>query len=295
MKKTPIFRGAGTAVVTPFKDGEIDYPAFSAIIERQIADGIDAIIVCGTTGEGSTLSDREHRDLLTYCLEVVAGRVCVIAGTGSNDTRYAVELTKFACAAGVDGVLVVTPYYNKTSQKGLVKHYNIVADAADKPLLIYSVPTRTGLTIAPETYLELSRHPNICGVKEANPDICQITRTRALCGDALLLYSGNDDQTLPLLALGGEGVISVLSNILPRETHEMCAKFFADDIAGSRALQLHYLDLISALFCEVNPIPVKAAMKLLGYCSDEVRLPLCGMEPQNLERLKCAMTNVGLL
>lgn len=295
MKKTPIFRGAGTAIITPFRDGEIDFPAFAAIVEDQIKAGIDAIIVCGTTGEGSTLSDDEHRRLIEFCLEKVAGRTCVIAGTGSNDTRYAVELTRYACELGVDGVLVVTPYYNKTSQKGLVKHYNLVADAATKPVLVYSVPSRTGLTIAPETYLELSRHPNICGVKEANPDICQITRTAALCGDDLLLYAGNDDMILPLLSLGGQGVISVLSNLIPKQTHDICHKFFEGDIEESRRLQFKYLDLISALFCEVNPIPAKNAMHLMGFCTDEVRMPLCEMEAAHLERLKQAMQRVGLI
>lgn len=295
MKKTPIFRGAGTAIITPFRDGEIDYKAFAEIVEDQISAGIDAIIVCGTTGEGSTLSDAEHRSLIEFCLEKVNHRTCVIAGTGSNDTRYAVDLTKFACSAGVDGVLVVTPYYNKTSQLGLIRHYNMVADASDKPLLVYSVPSRTGLTIKPETYLELSKHPNICGVKEANPDLCQITKTAALCGDDLLIYAGNDDMILPLLSLGGQGVISVLSNVLPKETCDICHKFFGGDIEESRRLQFKYLNLISALFCEVNPIPVKHAMNLLGKCTADVRMPLCEMEPQNLERLKNAMNAVGIL
>lgn len=295
MKKTPIFRGAGTAIITPFRDGEIDYPAFAQIVEEQIAAGIDAIVVCGTTGEGSTLSDEEHRALIEFCLEKVNGRTCVIAGTGSNDTRYAIDLTKFACAAGVDGCLVVTPYYNKTSQLGLIRHYNMVADAATKPLLVYSVPSRTGLTITPETYLELSKHPNICGVKEANPDVCQITRTAALCGDDLLLYAGNDDMILPLLSLGGQGVISVLSNVIPKETRDICYKFFEGDVEESRRLQFKYLNFISALFCEVNPIPVKHAMNLLGKCTADVRMPLCEMEPQNLARLKNAMEQVGLI
>ncbi len=295
MKKTPIFRGAGTAIITPFKNGEIDFESFAAIVEEQIAAGIDAIVVCGTTGEGSTLSDEEHRALIEFCLEKVNGRTCVIAGTGSNDTRYAVDLTRFACEAGVDGVLVVTPYYNKTSQQGLIKHYNMVADASSKPVLLYSVPSRTGLTITPETYYELSKHPNICGVKEANPDVCQITRTAALCGDSLLLYAGNDDMILPLLSLGGQGVISVLSNVIPKETHDICQKFFEGDIEESRRLQFKYLDLISALFCEVNPIPIKNAMHLMGKCSDEVRMPLCEMESAHLERLKRAMQDVGLI
>ena len=295
MKKTPIFRGAGTAILTPFKGDGIDYQAFESILEEQIANEIDAIIVCGTTGEGSTLSDAEHRGLIEFCLEKVNGRTKVIAGTGSNDTRYAVELTRFACEAGVDGVLVVTPYYNKTSQLGLIRHYNVVADAATKPLLIYSVPTRTGLTIQPETYYELSKHPNICGVKEANPDICQITRTCALCGEDLLLYSGNDDQTISLLSLGGQGVISVLSHLVPRDTHLICQKFFEGDIAESRRLQFKYLELIRAIFCEVNPIPIKTAMALLHKCSDQVRMPLCEMEPQHKEFLIRAMKNVGLL
>lgn len=288
MKKT-IFTGAATAIITPFKDGKIDYKSFSDIIEMQITGGIDAIVVCGTTGEGSTLSDEEHREVTSYCIEKVNKRVPVIAGTGSNDTAYAIELSKFAEDEGADGLLLVTPYYNKTSQNGLIHHFNAVADSVNIPCLAYNVPSRTGVNILPTTYLELSKHENIVGFKEANGNISSMAKTMSLVGDELDMYSGDDDQIVPILSLGGKGVISVLSNVLPREAHNICSLFFEGKIKESRELQFKYLELIGALFCDVNPIPVKAAMAKLGYCSEELRLPLYPLDDQNRARLYKAM------
>ncbi len=288
MKKT-IFTGAATAIITPFKDGKIDYKSFSDIIEMQIAGGIDAIVVCGTTGEGSTLTDEEHREVTAYCIEKVNKRVPVIAGTGSNDTAYAIELSKFAEEEGADGLLLVTPYYNKTSQNGLIHHFNSIADSVNIPCLAYNVPSRTGVNILPTTYLELSKHENIVGFKEANGNISSMAKTMSLVGDELAMYSGDDDQIVPILSLGGKGVISVLSNVLPREAHNICSLFFEGKIKESRELQFKYLELIGALFCDVNPIPVKAAMAKLGYCSEELRLPLYPLDDQNRARLYKAM------
>ena len=288
MKKT-IFTGAATAIITPFKDGEIDYKSFANIVEAQILGGIDAIVVCGTTGEGSTLSDKEHRDITAYCIEKVNHRVPVIAGTGSNDTAYAIELSKFAEEEGADGLLLVTPYYNKTSQNGLVHHFNKIADSVNIPCIAYNVPSRTGVNILPTTYLELSKHENIVGFKEANGNISAMAKTMSLVGDELAMYSGDDDQIVPILSLGGKGVISVLSNVLPREAHKICSLFFEGKIKESRELQFKYLELINALFCDVNPIPVKAAMAKLGYCDEEMRLPLYPLDDNNRARLYKAM------
>ncbi|MEA4832503.1 MAG: 4-hydroxy-tetrahydrodipicolinate synthase [Oscillospiraceae bacterium] len=294
MKRT-IFTGAATALITPFKDGYVDFSAYGAIIEEQISSGIDALVVCGTTGESSTLNDDEHREVIEFAVSKVAGRVPVIAGTGSNDTEYAVSLSRHACEEGVDAVLLVTPYYNKATQKGLIKSFSHIADACTKPVILYNVPSRTGIGFKPETYAALADHGNIAAIKEANGDISSIAQTAALCGDRLDIYSGNDDQIVPLMSLGAKGVISVLSNLLPAETHRICAEFFAGNIAESRRLQLYYLDLINALFCEVNPIPAKTAMHLMGKCDIEMRLPLCEMEDKNLERLKTAMRAHGLI
>ena len=294
MRSKTIFRGAATALITPLTEQGIDYEAFRRVIEYQIAEGISALVIFGTSGEGSTLSDEEHRAGLKFAAEVVAGRVPIIAGTGSNDTAYAVSLTKFACDVGYDANLVVTPYYNKATQKGLIKMYNTIADASTKPLIVYNVPSRTGVNIEPATYAELAKHPMIGAIKEANGNISKIVETAALVGDQLDIYSGNDDQVVPILACGGKGVISVLSNVAPRATVEMCERFFRGDTAGALQMQKDYLPLINALFSEVNPIPVKAAMAAMGYCEDYVRLPLTPMEDAHREVLLRRMREVGI-
>lgn len=295
MKKEPIFEGAATALVTPLTGEGIDYEAFGRLIDWQIEGGIDALVICGTTGEGSTLSDEEHRKALEFAAKRAAHRVPMIAGTGSNDTAYAVDLTKFACRVGYDAMLVVTPYYNKATQKGLVKMFETIADTSDKPLILYNVPSRTGVNIEPETYLALADHPNIAAIKEANGNISKIVETAALVGDKLDIYSGNDDQIVPILACGGKGVISVLSNLIPGKTSSICKKFFAGDVAGALAMQKEYLKLINLLFCEVNPIPVKAAMSALGFCEDFLRLPLTPMETDHKEKLLAEMKRLGIL
>lgn len=294
MKKT-IFKGVATALITPFRDGGIDYDAFGHLIDWQIESGINGLVVCGTTGEASTLTDDEHRDAIAYAVKRSAGRVPVIAGTGSNDTAYAIDLTRCACEAGADAVLVVTPYYNKATQSGLVKMFTEIADKSAAPVILYNVPSRTGVNIAPATYRELADHPNIAAIKEANGDISKIVETMSYVHGKLDLYSGNDDQIVPLMALGGVGVISVLSNVVPAETVEMTKRFFAGDIAGAAQLQYKYHALIDALFCEVNPIPVKAAMSMLGWCEDSLRLPLTPMTDGARAKLKAAMTDLGLL
>ena len=294
MKKETIFRGAATALVTPLTENGVDYEAFGKLIDWQLQQGIDALVICGTTGEGSTLTDEEHRQVLKFAVDRVAGRVPMIAGTGSNDTAYAIDLTKFACEIGYDAMLVVTPYYNKTTQKGLVAMFTAIADASTKPLILYNVPSRTGVSIAPATYLKLAEHPMIAAIKEANGDISKIVETAALVGDKLDIYSGNDDQIVPIMACGGQGVISVLSNVLPAETSLMCKKFFDGDVAGAMAMQTQYLPLINALFCEVNPIPVKAAMAAMGWCENYLRLPLVPMEPENREVLLRCMRQAGV-
>lgn len=292
---TPIFRGIATALITPLTADGIDYAQFGKLIDWQIDQGINALVICGTTGESSTLSDAEHRRAIAFACERVNGRVPVIAGTGSNETAYAVELTKSACADGADAVLVVTPYYNKTTQNGLVAMYNTIADASTKPVILYNVPSRTGIGIQPETYVKLAQHPNIAAIKEANSDISKIVETFALVGDQLDIYSGNDDQIVPLLSLGSKGVISVLSNILPQQTHDICAKWFAGDVAGSRALQLELLELANALFSDVNPIPVKEAMNLMGMQVGDCRLPLLGMDEAGRGKLAAVLTKYGLM
>ncbi len=294
MKHEPIFRGVATALITPTDENGIDFAAFKKLINWQIDEGINALVICGTTGEGSTLSDQEHRDALQCAVETAAGRVPIIAGTGSNDTSYAIELTKFACSIGCDGMLCVTPYYNKATQKGLVAMYNAIGDASTKPIILYNVPSRTGVNIEPATYVELAKHPRIAGIKEANGNISKIVETAALVGDQLAIYSGNDDEIVPIMACGGIGVISVLSNVAPRQTVEICDKFFAGDIAGAMALQAKYLPLIRALFSEVNPIPVKAAMAAMGFCKDYLRLPLTPMEEGHKAVLLQAMRDVGI-
>ena len=294
MTKNPIFRGVATALVTPLTENGIDYEAFGKFVDWQIEEGINALVVCGTTGEGSTRTDAEHREAIRFVVERAAGRVPVIAGTGSNDTSYAIDLTKYACEAGVDACLVVTPYYNKTTQAGLVAMYNAIADASTKPIILYNVPSRTGVGIAPATYAKLAEHPNIAAIKEANGNISSVVETAALVGDTLDIYSGNDDQIVPIMSMGGLGVISVLSNVLPRQTVELCNKFFAGDVAGAAKMQCDMLELINALFCEVNPIPAKAAVAAMGFCEDYLRLPLVPMSDANRQRLLAAMRANGL-
>ena len=274
----PIFRGVATALITPLTVAGIDYPAFARLIDWQIAEGVQALVIAGTTGEGSTLSDKEHREAVRFAVEHTAGRVPIIAGTGSNDTAYAVDLTKYCCSVGADAMLVVTPYYNKATQNGLIQMYTKIADASTKPLILYNVPSRTGINIAPATCAVLADHPRISAIKEASGDISQIVELASLVEGRMDIYSGNDDQVTPILAMGGAGVISVLSNVLPKQTVELCERFFRGDPAGSARLQCQLLPLIHALFSEVNPIPVKAAMAAMGFCEDYLRLPLTPME-----------------
>lgn len=292
---TPIFTGAATALITPFTPTGVDYANFGRLINWQIDAGIDALVICGTTGEGSTLSDDEHREVFEFAVKIARGRVPMIAGTGSNDTAYAIDLTRHACGIGYDAMLLVSPYYNKATQRGLIASFTAIADASSKPCIVYNVPSRTGVNIEPETYLALSDHPRICAVKEANSTISKIVETMALAGDKLDLYSGNDDQITPLLSLGAKGVISVLSNLLPAVTGDICRRFFAGDVAGSADLQFKYLPLINSLFCEVNPIPVKAAMAAMGYCENFLRLPLTPMEEPHRERLLSLMREQGII
>ncbi|MBQ9838737.1 MAG: 4-hydroxy-tetrahydrodipicolinate synthase [Oscillospiraceae bacterium] len=294
MKKESVFLGAASAIVTPMNPRGVDYEAFGRMLNWQVEAGIDALVICGTTGESSTLSDEEHRQVLQFALDTVAGRVPMIAGTGSNDTSYAIELTKYACSIGYDAVLLVTPYYNKTTQRGLVAHYTAIADASTKPIILYNVPSRTGVNIEPATYAKLAEHPMIWGIKEAGGNISKVVETAALVGDKLDIYSGNDDQIVPIMACGGKGVISVLSNVLPAETSEMCQKFFRGDVAGAMEMQTKYLPLINALFCEVNPIPAKAAAAAMGYGENYVRLPLVPMEKEHEEKLLACMRAVGV-
>lgn len=293
--KTTVFKGAATAIITPFKDNRIDYERFAKLIDWQIAEGIDGIVVCGTTGEASTLTDEEHRDAIKFAVDHVAGRVPVIAGTGSNDTDYAIELTRFACEAGADAVLLVTPYYNKATQKGLIASFTAIADASTKPVILYNVPSRTGCNILPATAAILAEHPNIVAIKEACGNISQIAELAALTRGKLDIYSGNDDQIVPLLSLGGIGVISVLSNLMPRETSRICHDFFEGKVAESAKAQLDLLPLINALFSEVNPIPVKAAMSAMGYGENSLRLPLTPMEEANEKKLLSLMREQNLI
>jgi 4-hydroxy-tetrahydrodipicolinate synthase len=291
-----IFTGAGVALVTPtFPDGAVNFEKMKELIEFQLANDTDALIICGTTGEASTLSDEVQIECVRYAVEVVKGRVPVIAGAGSNDTAHCIELAKGCETAGADAVLLVTPYYNKATQKGLILHYTAVAESLSIPIILYNVPGRTGCNITPKTVLELSKVKNIVAVKEASGNLSQVAEIAALVGPDFDIYSGNDDQILPILSLGGKGVISVLSNIAPKETHDMVVKFFESDLKGSIALQLGAIELISALFCEVNPIPVKTALDLMGYEVGPCRMPLCAMEDKNLETLKKAMKNYGLI
>ena len=290
-----VFTGAATAIITPLNQNGIDYKQFERLINWQIDEGINAIVVCGTTGEGSTLTDKEHRDAISFAVEKVNGRVPVIAGTGSNDTAYALSLTKFACNAGADAMLVVSPYYNKATQNGLITTFETIADASTKPIILYNVPSRTGVNILPETCAKLACHGNIAAIKEASGNISQIAETSALVKDKMAIYSGNDDQSVPVLSLGGLGVISVLSNVMPKETVKICTEFFGGNVKESLNLQLKYLPLIKALFCEVNPIPVKAAMAAMGYCDDYLRLPLTPMEENHKQHMLSLMKELNLI
>ncbi len=292
--KNTVFIGAGTAIVTPMTETGIDWEALGRLVDFQIEKGIDAIVAAGTTGEGSTLTDREHEELIAFCVKRTAGRVPVIAGTGSNDTAHAIERTKTACRAGADAVLLVTPYYNKTTQRGLIASFSAIADASDVPCILYNVPSRTGLNMLPETLQALAAHERIVAVKEACGSISQIAKEMELCGDKLDVYSGNDDQTVPVLSLGGAGVITTIGNIMPGEMAEMCRKFFAGDVKGAAALQLRMLSLMNQTMIETNPIPIKAACAAMGFGKYILRLPLVEMEDRNREKLYELMRAQGL-
>lgn len=293
--KKSIFAGVATALVTPMLNGEVDYINLGKLIEFQINSGIDALVICGTTGESCTLSDDEHKAILQFALEKTDGRVPMIAGTGSNDTNHAVEMSRFASALGYDALLVVTPYYNKATERGLIESYIKIADTARCPIIPYNVPTRTCCNITMPVYRELAKHENIVAVKEASGNVSSIAELIAECGDDLDVYSGNDDQTLPLLALGGKGVISVVSNIIPREMTDLCNKWFDGDTKKCRRLHEKYLKLMKMMFCEVNPIPVKTALSLMGLCSAEMRLPMCEIGEKNRVKLKETLLEYGLL
>ena len=293
--KNTIFTGAATAIVTPMTAEGVDYEQFGRLIDWQIEAGIDAIVVAGTTGEGSTLTDAEHKEVIRYCVRRVAGRVPVIAGTGSNDIAYAISLTKFACEVGADAMLLVTPYYNKATQKGLIQSFTAVADVSTKPCILYNVPSRTGCNLLPASVAELTKHPNIVAIKEASGNISQIAQVAHLCGDSIDIYSGNDDQIVPVMSLGGKGVISVLSNLMPLETSRICHDYLEGNTAAATAKQLELLPLIDALFCEVNPIPVKAAMSAMGYGENYLRLPLTPMEEAHAEVLYGLMREQNLI
>ena len=293
-KKT-IFKGAATALITPFKDGKIDYNALGNLIERQINFGIDALVICGTTGENATLSDDEHRAMLEFSFEKADGSVPMIAGTGSNNTSHAIETSRFAAALGYDGLLVVTPYYNKASDDGLVAHFERIADAARAPIILYNVPSRTGCSMSLNVYQRLSKHENIIAVKEASGNVSSVAHLIAECGDGLDVYSGDDALTLPILSLGGAGVISVASNLIPTQISELCRRFFDGDTIGARKLHQKYLKLFDSMFCDVNPIPVKTALSLMGHCFDELRLPLCQMREDNKIALQKTLQEYTLM
>lgn len=293
-KKT-IFRGAATALITPFSDGEVDYISLGGLIERQIDLGIDALVICGTTGESATLSDADHRKILEFAIKKADGRVPMIAGTGSNDTNHAISTSRYACDIGYDGLLVVTPYYNKATDDGLAQSFEKIADASSKPIILYNVPTRTCCNISLPVYKRLSKHENIVAVKEASGNISAIAKLFVECGDDFDIYSGNDDQTLPMLTLGGAGVISVASNLIPAEMALLCRKHFNGDVKGCRRLHEKYLKLMNAMFCEVNPIPVKTALSMMSLCQEEFRLPLCKISDTNRSKLKTILSEFNLI
>ena len=292
MKK--IFEGSGVALITPFKGGKVNYEKMGELIEWHIANKTDSIIVCGTTGESATMTDEERKTTIKFVVDKVNKRIPVIAGSGSNNTAYSIELSKYCQGIGVDGLLIVTPYYNKTTQDGLIKHYTTIANSVDLPIILYNVPGRTGVNIKPSTVEKLSKVENIVAIKEASGDISQVAEIARLCGEDFAIYSGNDDQIVPILSLGGSGVISVLANILPKETHDIVEKYLSGDVVESRKLQLGVNELVSSLFIEVNPIPVKAAMNLMGMEAGELRLPLIDISKQNLEILRNNMVKYGI-
>ena len=294
MKKT-VFKGSAVAIITPFTENGVNFDELGRLIEYHIENSTDAIVICGTTGEASTMPDEEHCMAIKYTVDKVAGRVPVIAGTGSNDTPHAIKLSIFAESAGADAILSVTPYYNKATQEGLIKHFTAIADSVDIPVILYNVPSRTGCNILPETAKELSKVKNIVGIKEASGNLSQVAKLASICDDDFAIYSGNDDQVLPILSLGGIGVISVVANVAPKETHDMVIKFLEGDIETAKKLQLDMIELCDALFCEVNPIPVKAALKLMGWNTGSLRLPLTEISEKGMAQLKQAMENYGLL
>ena len=293
--KHPIFTGSAAAIVTPFKEGGVDLESLGNLLDFQLENGTDAIVVCGTTGEASTMTYRERAETIAFCVQHVGGRVPVIAGSGSNSTENAVTLSREAERQGADGLLVVTPYYNKATQAGLHRHYRTIADAVSLPIILYSVPSRTGVAIAPETYAALAQHPNIAGVKEASGSLGNVQRTRALCPEDFTIWSGNDDETVPICAMGGKGVISVAANILPAEMHRLTHLCLQNDFAAAGKLQVHLKDFCDAMFCEVNPIPVKTALGLLGWRVGELRSPMCPPSPENLELIKTVLARYGLM
>ncbi len=293
--KNTIFKGCGTAISTPFTEDGVNFEEFKRLLEEQVKNNVDAIIVCGTTGESATMTEQERKDTIKCAIDTVAGRVKVIAGTGANNTKAAVEMSKYAEEVGADGLLVVTPYYNKTTQAGLIAHYRVIAEAVKLPIIMYSVPSRTGVNINPETCLELSKIENIVAIKEASGNISQVAKIVALCGDNLDIYSGNDDQIIPILSLGGKGVISVLSNVMPKYTHDMTDKYFNGEVEEAAKMQLRVIDLIDALFAEVNPIPVKYALNLMGYDFGKPRLPLIELSEKNQEKMKEVMKKHNLI
>ena len=293
--KSIIFKGCGTALATPFNDSGVNFEVFEKMIEDQIKNGVDALIVCGTTGESSTMTEQERKDTIKFVVDTVRKRIPVIAGTGSNNTMQAISLTKYAEEVGADGALLVTPYYNKTTQSGLIAHYKAIANSTSLPLILYNVPSRTGLNILPETFLELSQIQNIVAVKEASGNISQVAKIKELCKNNLEIYSGNDDQVVPILSLGGIGVISVLSNIAPKFTHDMCTKYLNGNTKGSLDMQLESLSLINSLFSEVNPIPVKYALNLLGFDFGKPRLPLVELSDKNKSILEQEMKKMNLI
>ena len=292
--RTPLFTGSGVAIVTPFTKETVDLPVLGRLLDFQLENGTDAIIVCGTTGEASTMSYHERMRPIEFCVEHVNGRVPVIAGSGSNATENAISLSRDAEHAGADGLLLVTPYYNKASQAGLIRHYLTIADAVKVPMILYDVPSRTGVTMAPETYATLAKHPNINGVKEASGNLGTIQRTVNLCPEDFTIWSGNDDETVPICALGGKGVISVVANILPAEMHTLVKLCLDNDFAQAGTLQLALKDFCDAMFCDVNPIPVKTALNLLGWDVGPLRLPLCEPSEANVQRIRQALTKMGL-
>lgn len=293
--KTPLFTGCATALITPFRNGEVDYPALDKLVESQIAAGVNALVAVGTTGEPATMTWKEHLDVIRRVVDVAAKRVPVIAGTGSNSTQEAIDAALYAKMCGADAQLVVTPYYNKTSQEGLVAHFHAIADACDLPMIVYNVPGRTGINIAPATLQKICKHEHVVAVKEASPDVGQALEKLRLCGDEVTFYSGNDDLIVPLMAMGYKGVISVLSNVCPAETAQMASLALNGNVAEAAQMQLKYLPFINALFCETSPIPVKAAMAKIGMCDEELRLPLIPMQDATRQKMFAIMAELGLI